>query len=101
MKRYQKEGAAICRTTLAGPAVTVRIILVHGLWAKTAIHPTQVGLIQKAYRVSKDEHAMAEKILEQGAPAVFRMNGQMCELTTHRGWAARVLKRVEVYGVQG
>lgn len=44
---------------------------------------------------------MAEKILEQGAPAVFRMNGQMCELTTHRGWAARVLKRVEVYGVQG
>lgn len=79
----------------------VEMDLVHGLWAKTAIHPAQVGMIQEAYRVSSDEFAMAERILADDAPGVFRMNGQMCEPATHRGWAVRILKRAEFYGLQG
>lgn len=79
----------------------VELDIVHGLWSKTAIHPTQVGMIEAAYRVSEDEYAMAEKILAENAPAVFKMNGQMCEPTTHRSWAARVRKRAELYGVHG
>lgn len=77
----------------------IELDIVHGLWAKTAIHPTQVGTIQAAYRVNRADVAMAIKILEDHAPAVFKMNGQMCEPATHRGWAARVLKRARFYGV--
>lgn len=77
----------------------VEMDIVHGLWSKTAIHPTQVGMIEAAYRVSEDEYTMAEQILAENAPAVFKMNGQMCEPATHRRWAARVRKRAELYGV--
>ncbi|HET8700721.1 MAG TPA: HpcH/HpaI aldolase/citrate lyase family protein [Nitrococcus sp.] len=79
----------------------VEMDIVYGLWSKTAIHPTQVGMIEAAYRVSEGEYAMAEKILAENAPAVFKMNGQMCEPTTHRGWATRIRKRAELYGVHG
>lgn len=79
----------------------VEMDIVHGLWSKTAIHPTQVGMIEAAYQVSEDEYAMAKKILAENAPSVFKMNGQMCEPTTHRSWAARVRKRAELYGVHG
>jgi citrate lyase beta subunit len=77
----------------------VEMDIVHGLWAKTAIHPTQVGMIEEAYRVREEEHLMAKKILERDAPAVFRMNGQMCEPNTHRRWASRLLERAEVFGI--
>ncbi len=79
----------------------VAMDIMYGLWAKTAIHPTQVGMIETAYRVSEQEYALAEKILGQDAPAVFKMNGQMCEPKTHRDWAVRVLKRAEFHGVHG
>jgi citrate lyase beta subunit len=79
----------------------IELDIVHGLWAKTAIHPTQVGMIQEAYRVSESDFEMAAKILAEDAPAVFKMNGQMCEPTTHRGWAERIVKRAEFYGVHG
>lgn len=85
------------RNTLARE---IEMDIVHGLWTKTAIHPTQVRMIQEAYRVDCDELAMAKRVLEPDAPAVFRMNGQMCEPATHRGWAVRILKRAEFYGLQ-
>lgn len=79
----------------------IEMDLVHGLWSKTAIHPTQVGLIEAAYRVSHEEHELATRILHHDASAVFLLNGQMCEPATHCGWATRILERAEIYGTDG
>lgn len=75
--------------------------LAHGLIGKTAIHPDQVPVIESAYRVTAGELQMAERILETGAPAVFRCQGAMCEPATHRGWAVQIRERARLFGVQG
>lgn len=72
-----------------------------GLFAKTAIHPDQVPIIEAAYRPLEQEVQMAEAILKPGAPAVFNMHGTMCEVATHREWATQVLIRRDLYGVYG
>lgn len=73
--------------------------LAHGLFGKTAIHPDQVPLIERHYRVREVEVEMARRILEAGSPAVFCMDGSMCEVATHRGWAEGVLSRVQTFGM--
>lgn len=73
--------------------------LAHGLFGKTAIHPRQVPAIEKHYRVRSSEVDMAERILDESAPAVFRSHGAMCEPATHRAWAVQVLERARLYGV--
>ncbi|AGA92354.1 citrate lyase beta subunit [Thioflavicoccus mobilis 8321] len=77
----------------------VKLDLVHGLWSKTAIHPTQVATIEDAYRVSRDDHDLAREILAADAPAVFLSHGQMVEPTTHSRWALRILERAAIYGI--
>lgn len=75
--------------------------LAHGLIGKTAIHPDQVPLIERHYRVDATDFAMAKRIMEPGSPAVFQMHGAMCELATHRDWAHGVLLRAEAFGKKG
>lgn len=77
----------------------VRLDVVHGLLAKTAIHPVQIPLIENLYCVSRQEHDVAERILAPDAAAVFQYGGQMCEPATHRRWAERLLLRSQLYGV--
>jgi citrate lyase beta subunit len=77
----------------------VRRDLTQGLFGKTAIHPRQVPLIERQYRVEASELQMAERILEESAPAVFRLHGAMCEPATHRRWAELVRERARLYGV--
>ncbi len=84
-----------CPRTLARE---VELDLAHGLFTKTAVHPAQIGVIEAAYRVSRQEREMAQRILAPDAPAVFRHDGRMCEPATHREWAARLLLRERVYG---
>lgn len=72
-----------------------------GLFAKTAIHPDQVAIIEAAYRPLEQDVQMAEAILAPDAPAVFNMHGTMCEVATHREWATQVLLRRDLYGVYG
>jgi citrate lyase beta subunit len=84
-----------------GLAREVRRDLASGLFGKTAVHPAQVPVIEAEYRVSADEVRDAEAILDPAAPAVFRLNGAMCEPATHRRWAEAVLERARVYGVRG
>jgi citrate lyase beta subunit len=79
----------------------VRADLAHGLFGKTAIHPEQVAVIEAHYRVSPRDLATAERILEPGAPAVFRFHDAMCEPATHRAWATLVCERARLYGVTG
>ena len=76
----------------------VQLDIVHGLLTKTAIHPLQVPIIERAYRVSRQERELAEQILHPEARAVFKQDGQMCEPATHRNWAERLLLRSELFG---
>lgn len=73
----------------------------HGLFAKTAIHPMQVSLIERAYQVAWDELHLARQIVDPSSPAVFRAHGQMVEPATHRRWAQETLLRADYYGVSG
>jgi citrate lyase beta subunit len=70
----------------------------RGLSGKTAIHPAQIEVIERAYRVSAHDLEQARAILHSQAPAVFRLGGGMCEPATHTRWAQAILRRADVYG---
>lgn len=72
--------------------------IAHGLVGKTAIHPIQVGLIERHYLVRSHELDMARSILDEDSPAVFKMHGSMCEVATHRDWARGIVERAQVFG---
>jgi citrate lyase beta subunit len=81
-------------------AEEVELDLLHGLFGKTAIHPDQIATIEAAYKVTGPEFERANKILAPDAPAVFRMDGRMCEPATHSRFAQNVLKRATIYGIK-
>jgi citrate lyase beta subunit len=71
----------------------------YGLIGKTAIHPTQIPVIEAQYRVNRADLRAAELILKQTAPPVFRLQDAMCEPATHRAWATIIRTRSRIYGV--
>ncbi|GGO20334.1 HpcH/HpaI aldolase/citrate lyase family protein [Deinococcus humi] len=71
----------------------------YGLCGKTIIHPAQLGTVLDAYRVVEADLLEAQAILAPDAPAVFQMNGRMCEPATHSRWASDILSRAGLYGV--
>jgi citrate lyase beta subunit len=78
----------------------IQLDLAHGLIGKTAIHPSQIALIESAYAVEKEDYEMALSLTEQSAPAVFKMHNAMCEVSTHRQWGVELLNRHRYYGVR-
>lgn len=70
-----------------------------GFISKTAIHPSQVGHILEAFRVTSAEFEQATAIANNHASAVFQIGGVMCEPATHSAWAERILVRSKVFGV--
>ena len=79
--------------------ILVGVVIMQGLFGKTAIHPSQIELIEKGFRVKARDVEEARRILMPDAAAVFKMNGRMCEPTTHNKWAQAVIERAELYGV--
>ncbi|MCB1776443.1 MAG: HpcH/HpaI aldolase/citrate lyase family protein [Candidatus Competibacteraceae bacterium] len=75
--------------------------LQHGLLSKTAIHPTQIPIIEARYRVSQEDYEMASAVLCPDAAAVFKLCGTFCEPATHQRWATGILERAQVFGVAG
>ncbi|MEO6352104.1 MAG: HpcH/HpaI aldolase/citrate lyase family protein [Burkholderiaceae bacterium] len=73
--------------------------LAHGMVGKTAIHPSQVALIEQHYRVQPTDVEVALRIMDQASPAVFKMHDSMCEVATHRAWAHGVVEQARVFGV--
>lgn len=68
----------------------VMLDLAYGFYAKTAIHPKQVNIIEHAYSEYSDLYAhQAERVLNAQSPAVFQCNGQMMETSCHKNWAVR------------
>ncbi len=74
--------------------------LAYGMIGKTAIHPDQVGLIERHYQVGAQDIEVAMKIVDEASPAVFKMHDAMCEVATLSGWAHRVIEQARVFGVQ-
>lgn len=72
----------------------------HGFVGKTAIHPCQISVIHDALRVSVDDLNSARMILGEGAAAVFKHDGAMCEPATHHLWAKNILARMHWHGVR-
>ncbi|GGR07849.1 HpcH/HpaI aldolase/citrate lyase family protein [Deinococcus ruber] len=77
----------------------VRQDLEYGLCGKTIIHPGQLSTVLGSYAVQQADLLEAQAILAPDAPAVFKMNGRMCEPATHRGWAQDILTRAARFGV--
>jgi citrate lyase beta subunit len=73
--------------------------MAFGLVGKTAIHPSQVDLIERFYRVRNDDLAVAQRMLSNDGPGVFRMDGAMCEPATHAPWARGIIERAATYGL--
>jgi citrate lyase beta subunit len=88
-----------CLNNAAVLAAEVALDLQHGLLGKTAIHPSQVEAIESHYRVSPEDLDLAESILDEDAPAVFRKRDRMCEPMTHRRWAEIIVERAQVFGL--
>lgn len=76
----------------------LQLDMAHGLVGKTAIHPNQLLVIEKALMVTPGEHADALRILNS-SQAVFKSQGVMCEPATHRNWASAILARAAHYGI--
>ena len=85
----------------ASLAREVALDVARGLFAKTAIHPSQIATIEAGYLPEASEVAEAEQLLDVNARAVFRLNGRMCEPTTHAAWAERTVLRAKIYGMNG
>lgn len=79
----------------------VRRDLEHGLIGKTAIHPSQVNMIEQEYRVSETDLRAARRIVDHEAPAVFQIDKVMCEPATHINWATGIVNQAGIYGVAG
>jgi citrate lyase beta subunit len=79
----------------------IQLDLAYGLCGKTAIHPTQIADIEAAYAIELDDYEMAIKLVDNTAPAVFKMHHAMCEVATHRQWAIGILNRQQHYGFNG
>jgi citrate lyase beta subunit len=72
--------------------------IAYGMVGKTAIHPTQITPIEQHFKVRPHDLAAAQAILDESAPAVFRMHDSMCEVATHRAWAERMVEQSRLFG---
>jgi citrate lyase beta subunit len=72
--------------------------LAHGMVGKTAIHPSQVELIEHHYRVNHNDLEVALKVIDKASPPVFKMHDSMCEVATHNIWANNLVERARIFG---
>lgn len=73
--------------------------LAYGMMGKTAIHPAQVPLIERHYRVQPTDIEVALKIMDAASPAVFKMHNSMCEVATHQPWAHHIVEQARMFGM--
>ena len=72
--------------------------MAYGMVGKTAIHPSQIAPIEQHYKVRPQDLAVAQAILDENSPAVFKMHESMCEVATHRAWAERMVAQSRLFG---
>lgn len=72
----------------------------NGYYLKSIIHPSQIPVLEEAYKVASSDLDMANAIFDPKMPAVFRIHDRMCEKSTHGNWAKRILRLAQIYGVK-
>lgn len=66
--------------------------LTYGFFAKTAIHPSQIDVIEmEFYQFLEANVEKASAVLSESERAVFQEDGQMMEITCHGNWARRTM----------
>lgn len=76
----------------------VAMDLVYGFFAKTAIHPSQIPVIESAFSNFSESHVeQAQRVLRYDSAAIFKFNGQMMESTCHKNWANRTIQLAKRY----
>ena len=69
------------------------------IFNKTIIHPNQSKIINKFYKVSKQDLDIAKLLLED-KKAIFEVDKRMYEYATHKKWAVNLIKRAKIYGTK-
>jgi citrate lyase beta subunit len=72
--------------------------LENGLFGKTIIHPTQIEIVNQAYRVSEKDYQLALEIINS-VKGVVGFKGQMLEKATNLMWAESIIKKAKIFGV--
>ena len=70
--------------------------LKNGLVSKTIIHPKQIALLNKCYKVTDQELTEANAILEK-EDGILNLNGSMGERKTQQKWAKSLMQRTLLY----
>jgi citrate lyase beta subunit len=76
------------------------IDVAYGFSSKAALSPAQVDVIERAWQVDGQDYESAQALLKSGAPAVFKLHGQMLEVAVHRDWARRIAARADLFGIK-
>ena len=71
----------------------------HGLYGKSAIHPAQIPIIIKSYRVSHHDLEMSRLLLQKQAASLNVYEETMLELATQTNWARIIEERYQQYGL--
>ncbi len=71
----------------------------NGLVSKTTIHPSQIPVIEKSYKITENEYSSALQILESD-DLISSNNGSMLEPHTDLNWANNIIKRHKIYGLK-
>jgi citrate lyase beta subunit len=74
--------------------------LAFGFCGKTAVHPTQVSVIEDVFKVNAVELEAAKRLVAPDCPAVFQLGGAMHEAAVHGPWAQRVFSRAQHFGIE-
>lgn len=86
-----------------GLKAEVEMDKLNGFIGKTAIHPSQLPIIQESYIINKSDYEDAKSIIYWensdvgvGKTKTMRMN----EVKTHEKWARKILSLANIYGVK-
>lgn len=72
--------------------------LKEGLFSKTIIHPNQIEIINKLYKVKKQDLNEAEEICNSSSK-IFNLSSKMAEITTMLPHSEYLIKRAQIYGI--
>lgn len=82
----------------------IHMDILNGLIGKTAIHPSQLPVIDESLAVSAEDYKDACSLLNWNDSTLAVSKGtagnRMNELAVHRNWADRILIRAAVYGIK-
>jgi len=92
-------GVYPCFKDLKGFEKDVLRDLKEGLFSKTIIHPNQIDIINKLYKVTQEEYDESLEIYNSKV-AIVSKNNKMLEINTMYPHAKFMLQRAKIYGIK-